>query len=82
MPAKLYDTAAPKKATNLTINGDLLDQARALGINLSQTLEQRLVEVLRAERRRRWLEDNREAIRSFNDYVERNGSVADDYRSF
>jgi antitoxin CcdA len=82
MSSKLYDTTAPKKATNLTINGDLLDQARALGINLSQTLEHRLIEVLRAERRRRWLEDNREAIRSFNDYVERNGSVADDYRSF
>ena len=78
----LYDVSAAKRATNLTINADLLRQARELGVNLSQTLERRLVEILAAERRRRWLEANREAIRSFNDYVERHGSIADDYRSF
>ena len=41
----LYNRSASKKATNLTINHDLLRQARELKINLSQTLEERLVEI-------------------------------------
>lgn len=43
MPTLFFDYAAPKKTTNLSINSDLLKQAKALHINLSQILEQRLV---------------------------------------
>ena len=39
---QLYDTTAPKKATNLSLNSDLLIKSRALNINLSATLEQAL----------------------------------------
>ena len=38
----LYDENAPKKATNLSLNSDLLAKSRALKINLSATLEQAL----------------------------------------
>jgi antitoxin CcdA len=82
MGVEIYDAGAAKKATNLTINSDLLRQARALGVNLSQLLEQRLIEVVRAERERLWIEENRAAIEAFNRYVERDGSIADDYRTF
>jgi antitoxin CcdA len=33
--ADLYDIAAPKKATNLSLNSDLLEKARGLKVNLS-----------------------------------------------
>ena len=33
----LYDFEAPKKATNLSLNSDLLKRSRALNINLSAT---------------------------------------------
>ena len=36
----LYDINAPKKATNLSLNSDLLQKARSLKVNLSATLEQ------------------------------------------
>ena len=37
-----YDTSAPKKPTNLTVNSDLLRIAKALKINVSATLEHAL----------------------------------------
>ena len=42
----LFDSEAPKKATNLSINSDLLSKARAMKINLSATLERALQEKL------------------------------------
>ncbi|MDC1347094.1 type II toxin-antitoxin system CcdA family antitoxin [Glaciecola sp.] len=33
--ADLYDIAASKKATNLSLNSDLLEKARGLKVNLS-----------------------------------------------
>jgi antitoxin CcdA len=77
MPSKLYDPSAPKKSTNLSINSDLLRQARELKINLSRTLEERLAEVLREERARRWQEENREAIEAHNRFVEKYGLFND-----
>ncbi|MAR90076.1 MAG: hypothetical protein CML06_04230 [Pseudomonadales bacterium] len=43
-----YNTQAPKKPTNVSINSDLLSKAKALKINLSSTLESALIELVRA----------------------------------
>lgn len=77
MPSKVYDPSAPKRSTNLSINSDLLRQARELKINLSKTLEERLADVLREERARRWQEENREAIEAHNRFVEKYGLFND-----
>ncbi len=45
---QVYDIQAPKKATNLSINGDLLQKARKLKVNLSATLENAIEEKLNA----------------------------------
>ena len=58
----LIDNTAPKKATNLSINKELLAEARSLNINLSATLEQAPIEQVRKERQKLWLENNRDAI--------------------
>ena len=71
-----------KKATNLSIRSDLLEQARALDINLSSELEKHLVEVIRQRRSEQWLKDNREAIEAYNRYVEKHGVWSDGLRSF
>ena len=42
----LYNTKATKKSANLSVNSDLLVQAKAHGINLSLTLEVSLVEAI------------------------------------
>lgn len=78
----LYDTAAPKKPTNLTVNSDLLKKSRALNINLSAALEKVLSQQLAEHARKQWVEQNRNAIRSYNEFVEVNGSFGDEYRNF
>ena len=77
-----YDTQAPKKAANLSINADLLSKARSLDINLSATLEQALVDILRQRQRERWLAENRGAIAAYNEHVEKHGAFSDGMRTF
>jgi antitoxin CcdA len=71
-----------KKATNVTIRSDLLDEARALNINLSQEFESHLVEVERKHRAEQWLKDNRKAIEAYNRHIERDGLWSDEYRTW
>lgn len=74
--------SAVKKAANLSIRADLLEEARAFKINLSQTLEAALQAEIKKEKERRWREENRAAIEAYNRYVEKHGLFSDRYRSF
>ena len=67
-----------KRAVNLFVDTDLLDAARRLRINLSETLERRLRTIVRAEQERRWLEENQAAIAAYNDRVSRDGLLSDE----
>ena len=77
-----YDVSAPKRATNVSVNADLLAQARLCGVNLSQALEDALKSRLGEERRRKWLEDNRGAIEEYNKHFEKYGLWSDGLRMF
>jgi antitoxin CcdA len=77
-----YDPNAPKKSANLSINNDLLRQAKALNINLSQTLEQRLVEIIREARRQAWLHENQAALDDYNQHIGSHGAFSDGLRRF
>ncbi len=77
---RLYDPDAPKKATNLSINSDLLRKARALKINLSATLEHALQEKLASTDD--WSGENRNAIRAYNELVEEHGCFGEEYRDY
>ncbi len=78
----IYDETAPKKATNLSINSDLLRQARALGIGLSAELETRLIELLVERRRREWEIEVREQVDAYNASVQQHGAFSDGLRGF
>ena len=71
-----------KTATNLTINASLVEEARALGLNLSELAEQGIAAAVKAERERQWKEENAAAIRSHNEWVEKNGLPLAEYRMF
>jgi antitoxin CcdA len=71
-----------RKATNVSLNTDLLDQARALEINISRACERGLVEQIEEVRAARWREENRTAIVSSNDYVDRKGLPLAGHRRF
>ena len=79
---ELSNSNAPKKATNLSINSDLLRQARELGLNLSSVMEEALEQIIRRRRSQRWLEENRAAIDRYNDHVDEHGVFSDGIRSF
>ena len=77
-----FNPSAPKKAANLSINTDLLSQAKALQINLSATLERALAEAIREKQRQQWLKDNRQSIEDYNRRIEAEGCFSDSLRSF
>ena len=77
-----FDQAAPKKSANLSINADLLQQAKELNINLSQTLEQRLAEIVRQAKSEQWLDENKSALDAYNRRIEARGTFSDGLRRF
>ena len=77
-----HNQTVAKRATNVSVRSDLLAAAREAGLNLSATLERALTEELAGVRRKRWREENREAIAAYNEYIEEHGTFSDDLRSF
>jgi antitoxin CcdA len=76
------DLLAGKRSANLTISAKLLDKAKSLKINLSQTLEERLAEIVRTAEAEEWLAANRKAIDAYNTRVERDGVWSEQVRGF
>jgi antitoxin CcdA len=68
--------SSKKRAVNLFVDTELLDEARRLRINISETLERRLRMQVRAELEKQWLAENRDAIASINAFIERHGLLA------
>lgn len=67
----------PKRAVNVSVDAEILLVAKAMGVNLSQTLEDALRKATEEERNRRWQEENREAIESYNAFYERYGTLSE-----
>lgn len=77
-----YNAQAVKKATNLTLNSELLAEAKRLKINLSATMEKALLQEVSKLKRQEWLEQNSEAIHACNELTEKHGLFSDSYRVF
>ncbi len=71
--ARFRQAESRKRPTNVSLSETLVKEARELGINVSQACEEGLAAATKAERERRWLEENDEAIKSNWDYVEKHG---------
>lgn len=71
-----------KRSTNVSLSEDLVHDAKALGISISRACEQGLAAEVKAERERRWIEENRAGIESWNRYVAEHGLPLARYRSF
>jgi len=76
-----YDVEARKRPVNLTLNEDLVAQAREVTDNLSAVVESLLADYITLEKQRRAAEANavRETIGVWNRFAERIGSFADDH---
>jgi antitoxin CcdA len=73
---------ARKKAVNLTVDGELLAHARAMGLNLSREFEEMIRERTKAERWAKWREENRAAMEDHNRRIEEEGLWSDGLRLF
>jgi len=73
---------ATRRATSMTLDAELLDEARALGVNLSRAAEEGILGQVRAARAKRWKEDNAEAIADYNKWIEENGVPLSQFRKF
>lgn len=82
MSAAVYGKNAPKRAVNVSVNADLAAKAKALGLNLSEALETRLVELVAAAKRQRWLAENQAAMEAYNQRVARGAILSDFERPF
>ena len=78
-PAKF---PAAKRATNVSLSEDLVAEAKALGINVSQACQSGLAAEVKKAREAAWKEENREAIESYNAYVREHGMPFDEFRKF
>lgn len=81
----LTPTNAPrrrKKATNLSVDDSLLEQAKRLKLNLSQVFEASLAEAIRQRQREEWLRKNRAALDAYNAHVEEHGVFSEGLRAF
>lgn len=77
-----YSSQAPKKATNLSLNSELLAEAKRLNINLSATMEKALELEVSQRLRAEWLEQNADAIAACNELTEKHGLFSDSFRVF
>ena len=71
-----------RKATNVSLDSELLDAAKELGVNISRACERGLAGQVAEMRSKQWLEENKEALESSNKYVEVHGLPLEQYRQF
>ncbi|MCG6114679.1 MAG: type II toxin-antitoxin system CcdA family antitoxin [Mesorhizobium sp.] len=77
-----HESPPSRKAANLSIDTDLLSEAKALSVNISRAAESGIADAVRAEKERLWKLENRSAIDAWNTYVEENGLPLEKYRQF
>lgn len=76
-----HPTSQHKRATNLTLTADVLDAARELGINISQTVDDLLAREVRRRTVQKWAEDNAATLEAYNRRVAEHGLFNDDLRN-
>ncbi len=64
-----------RRATNLTIRRDVLEEARGLKLNASRAAEAGLIEAIKQEKERQWRQENKPAIAAHNARVEGAGTL-------
>jgi len=81
-PQRLPARRARKTPTNLSLRSDLVQRAKALGLNLSEFVEGALEKVIREAEQARWLAENEEAIDHYNAVIEKYGLFGEEFRQF
>ena len=71
-----------RRSTSLTLDARMLDEAKALGINVSRAADAGVAVAIRAERTRRWRAENAGPIEDYNRFIEGHGVPLSEFRKF
>ena len=74
--------ANTKVRTNVSLDSDLLAQARVQNLVLSTLLETAIRQELKRTAEAAWKQQNRDAIAQWNDHAAENGVFSDGIRTF
>lgn len=67
---------------NLTLDADVAQAARALGLNMSRLAEAAIIDAAKIERNRLWRADNQAALETYAAEIARDGLPLARFRSF
>ncbi|MBZ9737476.1 MULTISPECIES: type II toxin-antitoxin system CcdA family antitoxin [unclassified Mesorhizobium] len=73
---------AIRQPANLSIDSNLMREAKGLDVNVSRAAEAGIAEAVAAEKTRLWKLENRATMESWNDYIDKNGIPLEEYRQF
>ncbi|CAI1560277.1 plasmid maintenance protein CcdA [Serratia proteamaculans] len=78
----MVNKTSTKKTVNVTVDRDLFQRAKSLGVNVSSVLTDALNARVRDIEIQKWREENRPALEELNRISEENGLLSDEYRTF
>jgi antitoxin CcdA len=67
---------------NLTLDADVAETARSLGLNMSRLAEAAIIEAAKIERNRLWRTENQSTINAYAEEVAKEGLPLMRFRSF
>ncbi|MFX0547394.1 type II toxin-antitoxin system CcdA family antitoxin [Roseovarius sp. S1116L3] len=67
---------------NLTLESDVVETARTLGLNMSRLAEAAISEATKTECNRLWRTENRAAIATYTEEIVRDGLLLTPFRNF
>jgi len=67
---------------NLTLDADVTESARALGLNMSRLAEAAIADATKSERNRLWRIENEDAINAYAEEIAKDGLSLTPFRSF
>jgi antitoxin CcdA len=71
-----------RRATNVSLDSELLREAKALEVNISRACERGLAQAVAAAKEKRWLEENGKALDAANAFVQARGIPLARHRKF
>ncbi|AXI44539.1 type II toxin-antitoxin system CcdA family antitoxin [Sulfitobacter sp. SK011] len=71
-----------RKATNVSLDSELLKDAKALGVNISRAAEEGVNDAVRKAKGEAWKRENAASLEAWNEWAEVNGLPLEKYRMF
>ena len=79
---RMNDMTPRRRATNISLDQKLVEEARALGVNVSRACEAGLAQVTKTAREVAFVRDNAAAFAAWRDYHDKFGLPFADLRQF